>query len=204
MLSAMPTTRPNNRIVTIGATALGVVVALNLVFLLLSASYFDSHKEIVGGALVPSYSPDQMMMVRVWFAMCSIVVTMIGAIASVYPRQIGHLLAVLFGAGYLVAVLVGLAAGMPGALAVTWLVAGGLLIVLGWQSYVRRSRAAWSVIVAICGVFAVCELFGAPKIAHALGISLWLAMSLPGLKVVATFALIAVRDDYADAGLTPA
>jgi hypothetical protein len=200
----MPTTRPDNRIVTICATALGVVVALNLAFLLLSWSYFDSHKELVGGALVPSYSPDQMMKVRISFAVCSIIVTALGAIAWVRPRQIGHLLAVLFGAGYLVAVFVGLATGMPGVLAVTWLLAGGLLIVLGWQSYVRRSRAAWSIIVAICGVFAVCELFGAPKIAHALDISLWLAMISPGLKVVATFALVALRDDYADAGLATA
>jgi hypothetical protein len=201
----MPTTKPDNRIVIIVATAFGVVVALNLVFLLLSSGYFDSHKEIVGGVLVPSYTPDQMMKVRIAFAACSIIVTASGAIAWLCPRQVGHLLAGLFGAAYVIAVVRGLVTGaMPGVLAVTWLVAGCLLLALSWQSYFHRSRAAWSVIVAICGVFAVCELFGAPKIAGALDISLWLAMISPGLKVVATTALVALRDDYADAGLTAA
>jgi hypothetical protein len=201
MLLTMPTTKQDNRTLIIGATALGVVVALNLVFLLLSSSYFESHKEVVGGALVPSYTPDQMMKVRVSFAVCSIIVTAAGAFASLRPRQVGHLLAGLFGAVYVIAVIRGLVAGgMPGVLAATWLVAGSLLIALTWQSYFHRSRASWSVIVAICGVFAVCELFGAPKIAAALDISLWLAMILPGLKVVATVALVALRDDYADVG----
>src|SRR6185295_16825962 len=115
------TTRPDNRIVILCATAFGVVVVLNLMFLLLSSSYFESHKELVGGALVPSYTADQMMSVRISFAVCSIIVTAAGAIAWVRPRQVGHLLAGLFGAGYVIAVVRGLATGIPGVLAVTWL-----------------------------------------------------------------------------------
>jgi hypothetical protein len=205
MLPAMPTAKPDNRIVILCATAFGVVVALNLAFLLLSSGYFESHKELVGGALVPSYTPDQMMKVRISFAACSILVTATGAIAWLRPREVGHLLAALFGAVYILAVIRGLVtASIPGVLAATWLVAGVVLIVLTRQSYFQRSRAAWSVIVAICGVFAVCELFGAPKIAGALNISLWLAMISPGLKVVATVALVALRNDYEDAGLATA
>jgi hypothetical protein len=80
----------------------------------------------------------------------------------------------------------------------TLLVAGVLMPVLAWHSFFRRSRPAWAFLVAICGVFAVVELFGAPKVRGALDVSLWLTMILPGLNVVAVAALISLRADYLD------
>jgi hypothetical protein len=198
MLSAMPTAPQSNSVVTTWLTALGAAIALNVAFYVLSMSYFESHTELVNGVLAPSYSPDQMTKVRIAFAVFSAVVAAAGAIAALQPRRAGHVLAALFGVLDLVAAIRGLSVNMPGVIVVTLVLAGVLLLVLTSRSYFHQSRAAWSVIVAICGVFAICELFGVPKIARGLEVSLWLAMISPGLKVVATFALVSLRNDYAD------
>lgn len=196
MLSAMPT--PNNKRVTTFAIALGALGLLNVAFYLLSASYFASHRELVNGALVSAYTPDMMLRVRIVFGVFSAIVCLAGSVAVFQPRVTGHVIAIGFGVAYVIAAIYGLSTEMPGVLVVTWMLGGGLLAALGWRSFFQRSRAAWSIIVAICGVFALCELFGAPKIARGLDISLWLAMVAPALKVVATVALVSLRDEYPD------
>jgi hypothetical protein len=69
--------------------------------------------------------------------------------------------------------------------------------VLAWHSY-HGSRAAWAFLTAMCAVFAVVEVFGAPKVRGALDLSLWLTMILPGLNAVAFAALVSLRADYID------
>ena len=52
-------------------------------------------------------------------------------------------------------------------------IAGALMAGLAWPSYKRapaRRGRSWS---ALCAVFAICELFGAPKVARAFDLSLW-------------------------------
>jgi hypothetical protein len=72
------------------------------------------------------------------------------------------------------------------------------MLVLAHFSYHRRSRAAWAFLVAICGVLAVVDFFGAPKIRHALDVSLWTTMIIPGLYAIATVTLMQLREDYSD------
>jgi len=180
-------------------------VVLNAAFYVLSSSYFDAHREIVAGVgSVSTYSPAQMTQVRIWFAVFSGVVAVFGFAAGRWPRATGHLLAVVFGVVDLVSAVRGFSQSAPEVLSMVWLVAGCLLLVLAHYSYRHRSRPAWAFLVAMCGVFAVAELFGAPKISRALDISLWLTMISPGLKAVAAAALASVRGEYVEHVSVPA
>jgi len=201
MLLAMSTAHaPARRIALLcGAGFLG----LNLVFYLLSSSYFDGHRELVAGISQPSYSPDQMTHVRVTFAVFSGIVAAFAFAAGLRPRVIGHLLPVLLGAVDLVSSAAAFSHNLPGVLGMTLLVCGLVMPVLAWQSY-RGSRAAWAFLVAICGVFAVVELFGAPKVRAALDVGLWITMILPGLNAVAAAALVSLRGEYLERGTATA
>lgn len=171
-------------------------VALNIAFYLMSGSYFDSHHEMVAGVgSVPAYSPDKAMHVRTMFAVFSAVVAVFAFAAALRPRVVGHLLSVLLAAGYLVGAIAGFTHNAPGVVGMTLLISGVLVPVLAWHSF-HHSRPAWAFLVAICGVFAVVGLFGAPKVRGALDVSLWLTMILPGLNVVAAAALISLRAEY--------
>ena len=175
-------------------TALG---ALNAVFYFLSASYFDSHRQIVGGVSVPSYSPEQMTQVRMNFAVFSGVVAAFALAGWIWARRVGHLLPVLLGAFALVAGIGAFRHDAPTVLWVTLLVYGVLTPVLAWHSY-RRSRAAWAFLIAMCAVFWVVDLFGAPKARGELGISLWITMILPWLNCVASFTLRSLHNEYVE------
>jgi hypothetical protein len=192
-MSTAPSLIPRIAIITVIA-----FVALNIAFYLMSGSYFESHHEVVAGVgSMPAYSADQAMHVRMTFAVFSAVVAVFGFAAAIRPRVVGHLIPVLLAAGYLVGAIAAITHNAPGVVGMTLLVAGVLMPVLAWHS-LHRSRPAWAFLVAICGVFAVVELFGAPKVRGALDVSLWLTMILPGLNVVAVAALISLRADYLD------
>jgi hypothetical protein len=195
MLAAMSTAHePTKRMAILCVAAF---LALNVVFFILSNSYFDSHRELVAGISQPSYSPDQMMHVRVTFAAFSGIVAAFGFVAGLKPRLIGHVIPVLLGAVDLIAGIAAFAHELPAVLGMTLLVCGLVMPVLAWHSY-RGSRAAWAFLVAICGVFAVVLLFGAPKVRGALDIGLWITMILPGLNAVAAAALVSLRGEYVE------
>lgn len=175
----------------------GALVALNAVFYFLSSGYFDSHRELVGGVSVPSYSPELMTHVRMTFALASGVVIALGFVAWIRPRVIGHLLPLVLGAAHLVASISAFAHDVPSVVGMTFLVSGLLMPVLVWHSY-RGSRAAWAFLIGICVAFAIAEFFGAPKIRNALGIGLWTAMTLPGLNAVVVAALVLIRHQYVE------
>ena len=199
----MPTIDVRSKIKPTALSCAGAFVAVNAAFYFLSAGYFDSHTQVVPGAgTLPSYSAEQMMQVRVSFAIFAAVVTGFAFVATLKPREIGHLLPVPFGLVFLISAFPALMSSSPPVLGMTWLVAGALMLGLSWWSYRHRSRPAWAFLIAMCGVFAVAELFGAPKIARALDVRLWIAMIDPALKVVAVVALSSLRDDYREA--TPA
>jgi hypothetical protein len=176
--------------------AVGFVV-VNVAFYLLSGSYFESHRQIVNGASVPVYTPEHASHLRVVFALVSGAVTAVGFLAGVQRRVVGHLLASALGAANFAGGIAALVRGAPGALTATLLITGAALPVLAWFSY-RRARGAWAFLVALCGVLAVVDLFGAPKIRGVFDISLWTTMLLPGLFAVACATLILLRDDYVD------
>src|ERR1051325_1166323 len=180
----------------IAITALCAFIGVNVAFYFLSGSYFDTHREVVAGVgAMPAYSADQMMRVRVSFAVFTGIVTAFGFAAALSPRKVGHLIPVLLGAGHLVGAIAALTHNAPGVVGMTLLVSGILMPVLAWHSF-HRSRPAWAFLVAICGVFAVVEIFGAPKVRGALDLSLWLTMILPGINAVAVAALVSLRADY--------
>jgi len=178
---------------------IGAFVALNAAFYFLSDSYFDSHRQVLPGkGSVPTFSPAEMTAVRISFAVFVGVTSVATFFAGIRARVTSHVLttvlgAIAFGFSYL-----SFSFGLTKVLGVTILIVGGLMPVLSWQSYFHRARPAWAFLIAICGVLAVAGLFGAPKIAHGLGLSLWLAMTVPGLYVVAAFALAALRGEYVD------
>jgi hypothetical protein len=173
-------------------------LALNAAFYVLSDSYFDSHRQLVAGVSVPSYSPEQITHVRTMFAVFSGVVAACGFAAGIWTRVTGHLVPLLLGACYLVSSISLFRSDAPGVLWVVAFVLGVVMPVLAWSSYRHRSRAAWAFLVTICGVLAVSQFFGAPKIARGLDLSLWLAMILPGLEAVAAAALVSLRAEYVD------
>ena len=182
----------------------GAFVALNAVFYVLSGSYFDSHRQVVPGVgSMPAYSPEQMTHVRMTFAMFSGVVAVFGFAAGIRARAIGHLIPLLLGAAHLVAGVVAFSHEAPAVLGTTLLVSGILMPVLAWFS-LHGSRPAWAFLIAICGVFAVIELFGAPKVRGALDVGLWVTMILPGLNTVAVAALVALRGEYVERDSLPA
>jgi hypothetical protein len=175
----------------------GAFVALNAAFYFLSGGYFDSHREIAAGVSVPSYSPEQMTHVRMTFAVLSGVMGASCFFAWLRAHEIGHLIPTLLGAVHLVAAASAFSHGTTKVLGMTLLVSGLLMPLLAWHSH-RRSRPAWAFLIAICGVFAVIEFFGAPKVRGALEIGLWTAMIFPGLNAVAVLALVSLRGEYVE------
>jgi hypothetical protein len=202
-----PTPRPPLSLLTIGlhmktaGAALAFYVALflglNVFFFFASGNYFASHHQLVGGASVPAFSPDQATHIRVVFAAMSGAVTAIAFIASRARRGVGHLLAAVLGLANLAFGVVALIFSQPGALIATLLVSGVVVPTLAYFSY-RRSRAAWAFLVALCGVFAVVGVFGGPKISRVLDVSLWATQIFPGLYVVACETLALLSDDYVE------
>ncbi|MBC7975689.1 MAG: hypothetical protein H7138_11985 [Myxococcales bacterium] len=173
-------------------------VLINLAFYFLSGSYFESHHEVRAGiGTVAAYTPEQMTHVRMTFALLTGVVAAFSFVAGIEPRVVGHLLAVILGSFNVIAAIGVFVYGASGVVGITLLVAGILLLALAHYSY-RGSRAAWAFLIAICGVFALVEFFGAPRVRASIGVGLWTAMILPGLNAVAAAALTSLRGSYVE------
>lgn len=114
---------------------------------------------------------------------------------GVAPRTTGHVLAFAFGLAALGTGVVALGSSVPSVLGVTLLVVGVMLVVLAFYS-LRRSRAAWSALIATLAVLPLATLFGAPKIATLMDTSLAIALIAPGLKIIAVIALAMTSDQY--------
>ena len=111
------------------------------------------------------------------------------------PRVLGLALSALLGIGMTAIGLFSLGKAQA-LLTVVHFVVGPLALWLTWKAY-RRSRAAWSFLVAIEGVLAIYYLFGAPTFTKLLGVGLAVAMLPAVLYAVAATALIVARRDYA-------
>jgi hypothetical protein len=205
MLAAMPTADSKASTAQIALTCAIAFVVLNVFFYFMSTGYFESHRSMSAGAgLTSSYTAAQMTQIRVAFGILTGVLAVSAIVAWLRPRQVGHVIAAMFGAFYIIAAIPAFSRGAPPVLGVTWLVAGSLMLGMVWQSYFHRSRASWAMLVAMCGVLAAAEVFGAPKLARAVDVTLWLAMVLPGLKLIALVALASVRDEYVEGALAAA
>jgi hypothetical protein len=178
MLSAMPTDDapgPGKHMASWAIWSAVGFVAAHLIYYWLAPSHFNVH-----------------------FSVCAGVCTLGMFVARLQPRAIGHLIPTVFGIGYVLAAVVEFRLSAPRVLCVAMLVLGGVMLVLTWRSYRLRSRPAWGFLVAICGVCAAAQLFGAPKTGHALDINIWTALIVFGLFVVADFALVWLRSQYVE------
>jgi hypothetical protein len=164
-------------------------IVLNVGFYILSGNYFEAHAS--------QYTPERMSHIRTLFAVSSGVIVAVNFLVGLNRRIGAHLIAIVLGVGTLAAGVGSLIAGLPGVLGVTQLVAGILMPVLAWYSY-KRQRGPWAFLVAICVVFAVTDLFGAPRIGQTLSLNLWTTMIIPGLYAVAAAALIQLRGQYSE------
>jgi hypothetical protein len=191
-------------------TAVGAFIVLNVGFYFLSGNYFEAHRQVVNGQSVPSYTPDQASHIRMVFGIVSGALIGVSFIATLQRRIVAHALAGLLGVGTFIGGIAAWAFHAPGALIATQLIIGLVMPVLAWFSY-HRARAPWAFLVALCGVLALADLFGAPKIRMALDVSLWATMIVPGLYAIACVALAQLSADYlerdaagAPAGSAPA
>jgi len=117
--------------------------------------------------------------------------------AGIDARLVGHAIAVLVGVLAIVAGITAMVKGLPGAMSITLIAIGGLLLAMTPYS-LRGSRPAWSLLVSILAVFATVTLFGAPTIRKQLGIGLGIALIIPLVQVVAVVALAMIHERYRD------
>ena len=177
----------STRVALISAVAAFLVI--NAAYYVLSGNYFEAHSG--------QYTPERMSSIRVAFAVSCGAIIAVNFLVGLNRRIGAHLLVAILGLGSIVAGVGSVIAGLPAVLGVVQLVAGVLMPVLAWHSY-QRQRAPWAFLVAICAVFAVTDLFGAPRIGQTLSIGLWSTMIIPGLYAVAAVALIQLRGQYVE------
>lgn len=169
-----------------------LIVILNVGFYFLSEAYFEDRVKRFGAQELARIAG-----ARLDFGIFTVVVGGATIFAGMRPRLAGHAIAVLAGLGSMFAGFSAFGADLGVVLPLTLLVVSGMFDLLVFYS-LRKSRAAWSALSALCVVYAVVMLFGAPKLRGMLDIGMWLAMIVPGLLAVATWALSMIRADYSE------
>ena len=112
-------------------------------------------------------------------------------------RLFGHVLAALIGVLAMVGGIASFAKSMPPVMAMTLVMVGVLLPVLAWRSW-HHSRPAWSFLISTVAVLATVMFFGAPKVAHLLGIGLIPSLVFPAVQIACVVALAGLRNEYRD------
>jgi len=167
------------------------VLVLNVAFYFLSNAYFaDKRTTMIGGEITDA----TIQSARVSFVVFSIIIGVAAIAAAFRPRVVGHVLAALIGAASFC--VSWYAWSLPKVLPSALLVIGIAMPVLAYFSYDKRLRGAWAFLVATSFTYSLVLFFGAPKVRGKLDISLWTALTFPGLLVVAVVALSLVRRDY--------
>lgn len=167
------------------AIVAGSALTLNALFFVMSGMYFGDKPQQAAGIGT----------VRVAFAVMSFLIAATSFAAGLAPRLVGHGLATVIGLASMIGGVAGLMSSLPPVLGVALLASGGLLITLVVYS-LKGSRPAWSFLISMLAVLATVTFFGAPKIRHVLHVSLWSALIIPGLQIVAVIALVMVRGEY--------
>jgi hypothetical protein len=99
------------------------------------------------------------------FATFSLVGTAAVTTAVLWPREVGHGLAALYGVAFLIAggkLLV--ASPMPPLVGILLVGLGGLMLALTWASYTKLDRAAWAFLFSLSGALTIIMFFGTPRI----------------------------------------
>jgi hypothetical protein len=185
----------------------GALVLLDVAFFVLARFYYLDKLTAVYEAMDVA-DPDALASTAAWsaafhtffYAFLTFSTVTIGALtaAILWPRQVAHALAALFGALFLVgAGQVLFRSHMPTLIGILQAVLGAMLLRLGLASYRNNDRAAWAFLFALSGVLTVFLLFGAPRINAALRYpGLWYVMTLPGVMAAFATALYRVRKSY--------
>lgn len=170
-----------------------VAVGLNVAFYFLSHMYYEDRAATYGMA-----SPESIRATQIAFAIMTGSVGLLAIVAQFAPSLVAHGLAGLVGLTSLAAAAVVGGKDFHVVLPVTLGIVGTLLIVLIYFSLALKSRAAWSFLVATCAVGGLVTLFGATKIRNVTDISLFYALILPGILIVASVMLVGRAEDYAE------
>lgn len=170
----------------------GIVLFANVAFYFLSERYFIERAAKHGAGELAHLAG-----VRLYFTIFSSSVGAAAIAATASPFWVGHALGALAGPVALAGAIAALRTDIPMVLGTSLLTLGVLMPVVAVRSK-QGSRAAWAFLVALTGVLAMITMFGAPTIGRKLGISMWLAMILPGLLAVGAAALTRLSDRYRD------
>jgi hypothetical protein len=165
-----------------------LVVVLNVGFYFLSEAYFDDRVKRFGAQELARLGG-----ARRDFGIFTVVVGAAAVLAGMYPRAVAHGIPVAAGLASLVAAPFAISLGLV--LPATLVIVSGIFGLLIWYS-LQRSRPAWSCLAALCVVYGVVMLFGAPKVGGLIGVGMWVALIAPGLLGVATAALGMIRGEY--------
>ncbi len=191
-MAPQPTTREvAKRTAGIIGTAL---LVLNGAFRFLSMLYFDSHQVYAPG-VGSTVDTHALAHARLAFGIVTLIVAASALLASLAPRIVGHVLAVVLGVAALIAGYESFDHAMPAVMTAVLITVGLLLPTLAHFSW-RHSRAAWSYLLAIMTVFGIVTFFGAPKVRNVLDVGFWTAMAVPALLFVTVAALTMVRTEY--------
>jgi hypothetical protein len=167
------------------------VVVLNVGFYFLSDAYYDDRVKRFGIQELARLGG-----ARVDFGIFTVVVGAVTILAVMFPRAIGHIIPAIAALTSLVAAPFAIDLGIV--LPATLVIVSGLLALLIWHS-LQRSRPAWACLSALCVVYGVVMLFGAPKVRGLIDVGMWVALIVPALLGVATAALSMIRSEYREA-----
>jgi hypothetical protein len=185
----------------------GALILLELAFFVLSRFYYLDKLEGVYEAMDIA-DPEAMASAAAWasakatffWSFLTFSLLTMGSLtaAILWPREVAHGLATLFGVLFLIGAGLSLfRSPMPTLVGIFQATLGALLLRLTWASYRHKDRAAWAFLFALAAVLTVTMLFGTPRIRVAIGIPrLWYAMAIPGVMAALAVGLYRVRKDY--------
>lgn len=193
MPNVAPQRKPGeaNPIVQLAILVAILAVMLNAGFYFLSEGYFEDRVkrfglqelERIGGA-------------RLDFALFTLTIGLgsIGTLA--YSRWVAFGIPALAGVLSFAAAVGAIVADISVVLAAALFISSGMFGFLIRLSVEKKSRAGWASLAAMCLVFGIVTLFGAPKLRGLVGVGLWVAMIVPGMFFIAAAALRQLRADY--------
>lgn len=193
MPNAAPQRKPGeaNPIVQLAILVAILAVMLNAGFYFLSEGYFEDRVKRFG-----LQELDRLGGARLDFALFTGVIGLGSIAAAAYPRWVAFSIPALAGVLSFAAAIGALVADLSVVLAAALFISSGMFGFLIWLSAEKKSRAGWASLAALCIVFGIVTLFGAPKVRGLVGVGLWVAMIVPGGFAIAAAALRQLRADY--------
>jgi hypothetical protein len=153
----------------------------------------------VAEAMIPELAWDAVKATYMWsYAVFSIGGTAAITGAVLWPREVGHALAVAFGLGFLIAAgQILFASPLPALVGFMLAGLGVLMLGLAWTTWRTKDRAAWAFLFALSGTLAIVMFFGAPRIRATLDQErLFYVLILPAAMSAIAVACYRLRRQY--------